>query len=379
MRYQNVCLESFGYTLPDEVLSSDEIESRLAPLYERLRLPQGRLELLTGIRERRLWPTGARPSSTSIESGLRAIEAAGIERREIGALIHASVCRDYVEPATACQVHHALGLRPECVIYDVSNACLGILNGIVQLANMVELGQIRAGLVVGSEGSRALLETTIAELNQRTSLSRNDIKLAIASLTIGSASCAVLVTHRSVSRTQNRLTAAAVRAHTEHHDLCHSLEGELSSAAPLMSTDSERLMAEGIATGVATFRDFLGATGWQANDLDRTFCHQVGSTHRKLMLESLGLSPTNDYTTLEWLGNTGSAALPTTMAIGLERGFVKPGERVGMLGIGSGINCVMLGVEWQKSLVEGGVFGDVSKPMAATAQTAELIVPSVPG
>ena len=38
MRYQNVCIESLGYTLPEEILSSDEIERRLAPLYQRLRL-----------------------------------------------------------------------------------------------------------------------------------------------------------------------------------------------------------------------------------------------------------------------------------------------------------------------------------------------------
>jgi 3-oxoacyl-[acyl-carrier-protein] synthase-3 len=85
--------------------------------------------------------------------------------------------------------------------------------------------------------------------------------------------------------------------------------------------------------------------------VDKTFCHQVGAGHRKLMLEALDLDPERDYATLEWLGNTGSAALPVTMAIGLENGFVQPEENVGMLGIGSGINCLMLAVQWRKSLV----------------------------
>src|SRR5262245_28482489 len=123
MRYEHVCLESFGYSLPEEVLSSTEIERRLAPLYERLRLPEGRLELMTGIRERRLWPPGTLPGEISVVSGERAIQASGIDRREIGALIHASVCRDHLEPATACRVHHALGLPQRCAVYDVSNAC----------------------------------------------------------------------------------------------------------------------------------------------------------------------------------------------------------------------------------------------------------------
>lgn len=143
MLYRDVCIESFGYTLPDEVISSEEIERRLEPLYARLKLPAGRLELMTGIKERRVWTAGTLPSQISVVSGRRAIESAGIERREIGALVHGSVCRDFLEPATACGVHHQLELSRECLIYDVSNACLGLLNGMVQVANMIELGQIR--------------------------------------------------------------------------------------------------------------------------------------------------------------------------------------------------------------------------------------------
>ena len=222
MRYSNVCLESIGYTLPEEVVSSSELERRLEPLYRRLRLPEGRLELITGIRQRRFWREGTLPSEKSVESGERALAAANFDRRRVGALVHASVCRDHLEPATACRVHHQLDLPQDCLIYDVSNACLGILNGMVQVANMIELGQIRAGLVVGSEGSRQLVETTIAALNADTSLNRRQIKSAVASLTIGSASCAVLLTDRELSCTDNRLLQATFRADTRHHQLCRS-------------------------------------------------------------------------------------------------------------------------------------------------------------
>ena len=42
----------------------------------------------------------------------------------------------------------------------------------------------------------------------------------------------------------------------------------------------------------------------------------------------------------------GAAALPLTTAIGIERGYVRPGDNVALLGIGSGLNCMMLGVVW---------------------------------
>jgi 3-oxoacyl-[acyl-carrier-protein] synthase-3 len=300
-----------------------------------------------------LWEPGTLPSDKSIDSAEKAIHAAGIDRSHIGALIHASVCRDHLEPATACRVHHSLNLPATCHVYDVSNACLGLLNGMLQIANMIELGQIRAGIVVGTEGSRQLVETTIATLNRDTTLSRSQLKLAVASLTIGSGSCALLLTDRELSQTDNRLFAATARAHTAHHALCHSGQDEAvaSGMQPLMHTDSEQLMHEGIATGVSAFQQFLADSGWTQDSIDRTFCHQVGSAHRKLMLESLGLDATRDFATLEWLGNTGSVALPMTLAIGLERGAVSAGEHLALLGIGSGINCIMLALKWQRTLV----------------------------
>ena len=364
MRYQNVCLESLGYALPAEILTSEEIENRLAPLYERLKLPQGRLELMSGIRQRRLWPRGMRPSEQSVVSGGRAIEAAGIDPKLIGALVHGSVCRDYLEPATACSVHDRLDLSEDCLVYDVSNACLGLLNGLAQVANMIELGQIRAGLVVGTEDSRQLLESTIDALSRDTTLTRQSVKPAFASLTIGSASAAILLVHKEISRSGNELACVVTRAHTHHHDLCqggHKADG--GGSAILMQTDSERLLQEGIATGVATFEKFVSDCGWSpsgeqvssgaADPIDKTICHQVGGAHRKWMLQSLGLSPDRDYSTFPWLGNTGSAALPVTLALAAESGFVTAGDRVALLGIGSGINCLMAGVQWQRSQVGG--------------------------
>jgi 3-oxoacyl-[acyl-carrier-protein] synthase-3 len=338
--------------LPSEIVTSDELESRLEPLYRRLRLPAGRLELMTGIRERRFWPAGTLPSDPSVQSARAAISAAAIDPREIGALVHGSVCRDYLEPATACRVHFQLGLDESCLIYDVSNACLGLLNGMVQVANMIELGQIRAGLVVGTESGRQLVETTIAALNADMSLTRESVKLAIASLTIGSASAAVLLVDRSISRTGNRLLAATARAYSAGHRLCHSDRDDAvgTQMRPLMETDSEQLMWQGIEAGAATFEAFLQEAGWTRDDVDKTFCHQVGAAHRKQMLKSLALDEALDFATVQSLGNTGSVALPVTMARGIESGHLKPDDNAALLGIGSGINTLMLAVNWQKSL-----------------------------
>jgi 3-oxoacyl-[acyl-carrier-protein] synthase-3 len=232
------------------------------------------------------------------------------------------------------------------MIYDVSNACLGLLNGMVQIASMIELGQIRAGVVVGTECGRELVDNTIEILNADTSLTRETVKNFIASLTIGAASAAIVLCDEELSRTGNRLTTAIVHCDTTQHDLCQSRGLE-----KFMQTDSEELLKRGIAAGAVTFERFLAAAGWEPDDINRTFCHQVGVAHRKLMFESLGLDPKIDFATLQTLGNTGAAALPVTMALGVEQGRLKKDDHVAMLGIGSGINCLMIAVDWQEATV----------------------------
>ncbi|MCC7336805.1 MAG: 3-oxoacyl-ACP synthase III [Pirellulaceae bacterium] len=353
MQFERVAIEALAFTLPGEVVTSQEIEQQLAPTYSRLRLPEGRLELMSGIAERRFWPRDTSIGGPSAQTAGLALDATGLDRADIGCLIHASVCRDYLEPATACGVHAALGLSSDCWVYDCSNACLGLLSGMVQIATLIERGAIRAGIVVGTESARSLVESTIASLNADEHLTRQTIKPSFASLTIGSGSCAVLLVDRKLSQTDNRLLSCVARAETQHHALCQSDNDQAGRAMqPLMQTDSEQLLQAGIAVGVRTF-DQLLAEGAQRDEFDATVCHQVGATHRRLMLESLHLPELNDFSTFAWLGNTGSVALPTALALGLKQGALSGGKHVALLGIGSGINSVMMSTRWNHPLVAG--------------------------
>src|SRR3990172_7149019 len=122
-RYEHVCLEAFGYALPDTVVTSAQIERELAPVYERFGVHEGRLEMMSGIRERRFWDEGTLPSEASTRAGRRAMGAAGVAPDQIECLIHTSVSRDCLEPATASIVHDNLSLPRKSVMYDISNAC----------------------------------------------------------------------------------------------------------------------------------------------------------------------------------------------------------------------------------------------------------------
>ena len=190
--------------------------------------------------------------------------------------------------------------------------------------------------------------------DHKLAFTRKSIKPAVASLTIGSGSCALLLTHERLSRSKNHILGGMARANTEYHQLCQSeVDSAGSGMQPLMSTDAEQLMHHGIETGARTFEEFLAELGWNHGDLNRSICHQVGAAHRKQMLDRLALSEETDYSTLAWLGNTGSVALPLTLAMSVEEDWIQENDSIGLLGIGSGINCLMIAMRWQRALIAG--------------------------
>lgn len=344
MLFKNVCIESLAVALPDEIWTSAEIEERLRPLYERLKLPFGRLEMMTGIKSRRFWPAGTRPSEASAAAGRAVLAKSSLRADQVQLFIHAAVSRDMLEPATASFAHRLIGLPPAAQVLDVSNACLGFLNALTLAGGLIESGQIGCALVVAGENGRPLVENTLSTLLGKP-LGREEIKPYFANLTIGSGAAAALVCDRSlVAGAPHRLLGGVARAATEHNELCR---GDAESAnAFAMQTDSEQLLLAGVKLAGETWSEFQEATGWTLERIDRIVGHQVGSAHRRKLYEALGLDLAKDYSTFETLGNMGSASLPATLAAAVGSGAVAAGDRVALFGIGSGLNCLMLALEW---------------------------------
>ncbi len=333
-----------AYALPDEVWTSADVEARLAPLYERLGLPEGRLELMTGIRERRFWPVDFRASEASALAGEAVLAKTRFERVEMDLLVHAAVCRDRLEPATASYVHHALGLDGGTQIFDLSNACLGFLNALVMAGGLIESGQIERAVICSGENGRPLMEHTLAEL-LRPEQTRKSIKPYFANLTIGAGSVAAVLCRADLAPECPQLRGAAVATDTSHSGLC---EGDSAGDALAMLTDSEELLVAGIGVARAAWARFCEVTGWDATTPDCVMTHQVGSAHTRALYEALGLDVDRDFSTFETLGNVGSVSCPLTLARAMETGAYKDGERAALLGIGSGLSSLMLALEWSK-------------------------------
>jgi len=338
MKYENVYIEGMGHIIPNHVVSSSWFEEQLDPIYKRLRIQRSFFERITGIYERRWWDDGVEPSDGATMAGRKAIENSGISNKDVDCLINASVCRDYIEPATAVFVHRNLDLRQDAMSFDVINACLGFLNAMVVIANMIELEQIQTGLVVASESPReGQLATMKQMLDDGT---RDDLRDNLASFTLGAAAVAIVLTHKSISKTGKRLLGGASYSATEYNKLC-------IAQRTWMHTDSGTLLKEGSKVIYQAWERFLKELGWTPNKIDHFFTHQVSEPVRRSVYRELGLPKEGlDYPTLKFLGNTASVAAPICMALGIHNGILKDGDKVCLLGAGSGLNSLILGIQW---------------------------------
>lgn len=347
MKFNKVFIEALEYELAPVVVSSSDLEARLEPLYRELRIAPGQLQALTGIRERRWWEPGYPLSHGAIMAARKALLNSGVAASDIGALLYTGVCREQFEPATACRVADGLGISGDVAIFDLSNACLGVLNGILDVANRIELGQIRAGLVVSCESAREINEVMIARMLEERNMKH--FANSLATLTGGSGAVAVLLTDGSFGKTNlHRLLGGTTKAEPRHHNLCLWGVGPDGKGGyqQSMATDGVNVMNHGVELGKRTWESFLPNVGWTAAMIDRVICHQVGSAHQSMILKTLGIPADKDFTTYEFLGNMGTVSLPLTAALAVERDVLLAGDKVAFLGIGSGLNCMMLAVEW---------------------------------
>ena len=342
-----IVIDTIAYHLPHEVVETNDIENELKPFYQATNLAQGQIEMLTGVKQRRWWPPGFKVSDGALEAAKTALERSQITASDLDTLVYAGVCRDYSEPATACRIGYELGVSDNTELFDISNACLGVINGIVTLSEKIRLGKAKIGMVIACESSRSINEDTLVSILQHKNT--DHFRKTLANFTGGSGAIAVIVRSSDFickHRPFGMIDSNTQRNAAVHHGLCRwgyqGLGGGLYEQ--FLHTEPTLVLKHGVELGIKTWLAFKEESGWNSKTTDRTICHQVGKAHRHAILSSLDLNPDNDYVTYPWLGNIGSVSLPITAAIAHENGFIRPGQRVGFLGIGSGLNCMILGV-----------------------------------
>jgi len=331
-RHSNTSVLSVVAIEAPVTVTSAELDAQLTPAYERLGLRPGLLEGLAGIHERRWWPEGMTFGDGAVQAGAKALAQSGVDPSRVGLMINSSVSRANLEPSTAVEIHHKLGLPTSAMNFDLANACLGFVNGIHVAETMIDAGHIDYALVVNGEDAQKVQENTIRRLCSADATTA-DFFSEFATLTLGSGAAAMVLGRSDRHSEGHRVVGGVSRAGTEHHELC---VGDMEK----MHTDARGLMDAGLDLAEAAWN--TGDFDW--SECDRFIIHQVSRVHTSALCERLGIDQKKVPLSFPFFGNIGPASVPFTLAHEVDN--LLPDERVLCMGIGSGLNTAFCEIHW---------------------------------
>ncbi len=138
-----------GSELPSKVMTNAALE-RLVDTTDEW------ITTRTGIKERRILEEGKGNADMAYRASVRALKDAGLEAKDVEAIIMGTVSPDYPFPSSACVLENMLGVR-KAFSFDVNAACSGFLNALAVADSFIRTGMVRNALVIGSDALSRLL------------------------------------------------------------------------------------------------------------------------------------------------------------------------------------------------------------------------------
>ena len=132
-----------GSALPERVISNAELAAKVDTSDEWI-------AERTGIRQRHIAAEGQTTGDLAYAAATAALEAAGVDAKEIDLIVLGTTTPDLVFPSTACLLQHRLGANG-CAAFDVNAACSGFIYALTVANQFIRAGTAKTALVIGAE------------------------------------------------------------------------------------------------------------------------------------------------------------------------------------------------------------------------------------
>ncbi len=301
----------WGTSLPTKIVTNDDLSKTIDTSDEWIRER-------TGIERRHI---GGTTASLSIESGRKAIDKAGIDPLSIDALVLSTTTPDRTVPATSATVQHGLGLR--CGAFDVNAACSGFVYGLVTGHGLVAMGMKRI-LVIGTDTLSRITDWT----DRNTAILFAD----------GSGAAVIEATSGP-----GQLLGWDFDADGSLEDLLYAeIGGTLHMEGKEVFRRAVRIMVDSAEKSIK-------AAGLTTNEIDLVVPHQANIRIIEAACKRLDIPMSKTSVVLNETGNTSSASIPLALFDAVDRGRVKSGDNILLVGFGAGMTAASAVIKWNQS------------------------------
>lgn len=329
------CIEAICFHLPEKKLTNDMLASELG------NISAEDIYKLSGIKKRHIAKEDETPSDLAFGAAEKIFSSH--TTASIDALIYCTEGLDYKAPASACLLHHRLGLKPSCLALDIPGGCTGFVNGLLVAKSLIAANSaIDKVLLLTAETVSKVLHPEDANLR----------------MLFGDAACATLLS-RSNHDAIGQFVAGTDGSRAKTLWVEHSgfdQPADMTWLAQHQSTPNGmkygRLIMEGAEllhfslTCVPTLvRDTLAANHLEECDINLYIFHQASKIILKSLKRKCHLPDDKFFLCLEDFGNTVSSSIPLALYHALQERGVAAGDKIMLVGFG-------VGLSWSATVME---------------------------
>lgn len=312
-----------GEYVPEQVMTNDDFTKFVETNDEWIRTR-------TGIVSRHMagwepvWYMGA-------EAAKKAIKKAGINPEEIGLVIVCTITNDFLTPSAACIIQNEVG-AVNAAAFDLNAACSGFVYGVDTARRFLDTdSKMKYALVITSEALSRFLDfkdrgTCILFGDGATAavIEKSD---KLYSSHLGSdGSGAKYLYARSLD------TAPEVAVEKEFDD-----GFEVKDNMHKLIQDGKAVYKFAVNALPTAFEAAAEKVGITKDDIDYFVPHQANVRIIETAAKKLGVSMDKFIVTLDHYGNTSSSSIPLALNEAIDKGIIKRGMKIALIGFGAGL------------------------------------------
>ena len=329
-------ITGWGMAVPESIMTNDDlsklVDTNDAWIRER-----------TGIGERRIAKPGEYPSTLGVEASIKALKVANVRPTDIDLIICTSSSPEYIFPATACLIQDQLGAT-KAGAFDLLAACTGFIFSLNMAAQAIRSGSIKTALVVGTE----TLSRFVDWKDRGTCILFGDGAGAFvlqASDRPGGVLSAVMHSDGSGG------DSLSLPAGGSHYP---ATEATVHEGQHFIKMDGKAVFKFATRVMASATQEAMDAAGLTAEQVRWIIPHQANIRIIEAAARGLKLPMDRFIVNLDKYGNTSTASIPIAMVEALEKGQIKNGDKLVMVGFGGGLTWGALAAEWTGPLPSKG-------------------------
>jgi len=324
----NAHITGWGMSVPEPVLTNNDLAKIIDTSDEWIRDR-------TGIRQRHIARENEFPSTLGVEASIRALQVANLRPTDLDLIICTSSSPEYIFPATACLIQDQLGAA-KAGAFDLLAACTGFIFAANMAAQAIRSGSIRNALIVGTE----TLSRFVNWKDRNTCILFGDGAGAFvlqASDQPGGILSAVMHSDGSGGDSLS-LPAGGARL--------PATEATVHDGKHFVHMDGKEVFRFATRVMGHAAKEALELAGMTTDDVQWIIPHQANYRIIETAARYLKMPMDKFVVNVDRYGNTSTASIPIAAVEAVEKGQLKAGDKIVLVGFGAGLTWGALVAGW---------------------------------